>query len=62
MKVHHEGDYRVARQLRYPPIEDLADALYHQSRGNDEPMERYLAKCEAVKKSCPKPAIPANDP
>lgn len=44
-----------ARVASYPPLTDLADALYWQARGNPEPMQRYLAAVDAVKHAHPKP-------
>lgn len=45
-----------SRRAAYPPIEELADALYWQSRGDPSRMEAYLAACEEVKQRFPKPA------
>jgi hypothetical protein len=44
------------RQSEYPPLADLADALYHQSKGDETKLTAYLAKCEAVKTKYPKPS------
>jgi len=33
----------------------MADALYHQSKGDETKLTAYLAKCEAVKSKYPKP-------
>jgi hypothetical protein len=46
--------YKEQRQFEYPPLTDLADALYHQSKGDETKMTAYLAKCEAVKQKYPK--------
>lgn len=46
--------YQRLRVREYPPLSDLADALYWQAQGNGEPMERYVAACEAVKAKYPK--------
>lgn len=54
MKIKHKGDHVSRRRAEYPPLEDLADALYWQSKGNDEPMRKYLARIEEVKKKFPK--------
>ncbi len=48
--------YRRQRQPEYPPLQDLADALYWQSKGDNTKMEAYLAACEAVKQKYPKEA------
>lgn len=42
------------RRRAYPSAGVLGDALYWQSKGNNEPMEAYLAACEAVKLAIPK--------
>ncbi len=47
--------YIAKRQAEYPPLTDLADALYHQSKGDETKLTAYLAKCEAVKTKYPKP-------
>jgi hypothetical protein len=46
--------YIENRQREYPPLADLADALYHQSKGDETKLTAYLAKCEAVKTKYPK--------
>jgi hypothetical protein len=47
--------YQRSRQPEYPPLADLADALYWQSKGNDIKMAAYLAAVDAVKTKYPKP-------
>jgi hypothetical protein len=46
--------YIENRQREYPSLTDLADALYHQSKGDETKLTAYLAKCEAVKTKYPK--------
>ena len=46
--------YKYKREFEYPPLTDLADALYHQSKGDETKLTAYLAKCEAVKQKYPK--------
>jgi hypothetical protein len=46
--------YIEKRQQEYPPLTDLADALYHQSKGDETKLTAYIAKCEAVKQKYPK--------
>ena len=46
--------YQRQRAPEYPSLQDLADALYWQSKGNTEPMTNYIAACEAVKTKYPK--------
>lgn len=50
-----ENAYKNLRRDEYPPLEDLADAIYWQANGNEEPMSAYLLKCEEVKNKYPKP-------
>ena len=47
-------EYRRQRVTEYPPLQDLADALYWQSKGDNSKMEAYVAACEAVKEKYPK--------
>lgn len=47
-------EYQRKRQPEYPPLTELADALYHQQNGDETKMTAYLAKCEAVKQKYPK--------
>ena len=46
--------YKYKRIKEYPPLTDLADALYHQSKGDETKLTAYLAKCEVVKQKYPK--------
>lgn len=48
------AEYQRMRSPEYPPLQDLADALYWQAQGNNEPMSRYLEACAAVKNKYPK--------
>jgi hypothetical protein len=48
--------YADRRRGEYPPLADLADALYWQSQGKPELLQQYLAKIEAVKDRYPKPS------
>lgn len=48
------NEYKGLRQAEYPPLTDLADALYHQSKGDETKLTAYLTKCEAVKQKYPK--------
>jgi hypothetical protein len=47
--------WEVNRLAEYPPIVDLADAIYWSSRGDNSKMEMYLSAVEAVKLKYPKP-------
>lgn len=42
------------RAAEYPPLTDFADAFYWASKGDNAPMERWLAACDAVKAKHPK--------
>lgn len=46
--------YQQKRKYEYPPLADLADALYWQAQGDDSKMTAYLAAVEAVKQKYPK--------
>lgn len=50
MKISHTEDVSRLRKMEYPPVEDFADALYWQSRGDPSKMANYLSKVDAVKK------------
>lgn len=47
--------YRVLRRKEYPPLEDLADAIYWRERGDESLMDAYLSACDSVKAKYPKP-------
>lgn len=46
--------YQRSRQLEYPPLAELADALYWQAQGDETKMTVYLAAVAAVKSKYPK--------
>ena len=46
--------YQQPRQEEYPPLADLADALYWQSQGDNTKMVDYLDACNTVKQKYPK--------
>jgi hypothetical protein len=48
------NEYQRQRQPEYPPLADLADALYWQSQGDESKMTAYLAAVDAVKEKYPK--------
>ena len=48
-------EYQILRSPEYPPITDLADALYWNSKGDSSHLEEYYAACEEVKNKYPKP-------
>ena len=47
-------EYQRLRRPEYPPLEQLADALYWQAQGDSSKMTSYLAAVEAVKQKYPK--------
>ena len=48
--------YKQVRQPLYPPLEDFADAMYWNSKGDSTKLEAYYAACEKVKTDNPKPS------
>jgi hypothetical protein len=48
--------YKEQRAPEYPPLADLADAVYWQSQGDNSKMTAYVAAVEAVKAKYPKGA------
>lgn len=47
-------EYQRQRYPEYPPLSDLADAIYWQQNGDETKMTAYLAAVEAVKQKYPK--------
>lgn len=58
MKITHTENVDELRRKAYPPITELADALYWQSQGDQSKMDAYLAKVKAVKDRFPKKLAP----
>lgn len=46
--------YIEKRQMEYPALADLADAMYWASQGDNTKLDNYYAACEAVKLKYPK--------
>jgi hypothetical protein len=46
--------YQEQRKQEYPPLADLADALFWQANGDNSKMTSYLAQVAAVKDRYPK--------
>lgn len=46
--------YAEKRRAEYPPLADLADALFWQAQGDTTRMDAYLAAVAAVKAKYPK--------
>ena len=57
-----KGDYSTRRRGEYPPLEDLADAMFHAKNGDQSKLETYMQRVAAVKAKFPKPAAPALPP
>lgn len=53
-ELFNNTEYQRRRQPEYPPLADLADALYWQAQGDESKMTAYLAAVEAVKQKYPK--------
>jgi hypothetical protein len=49
-----EKQYQRQRQPEYPPLADLADALYWQAQGDESKMQEYLSAVQSVKNKYPK--------
>ena len=47
--------YKDDRQPLYPPLEDFADAMYWNSKGDSSKLTAYYEACEKVKTDNPKP-------
>jgi len=47
--------YQRQRAPEYPPVTELADALYWASEGDTSKLDAYYAACTAVKAKYPKP-------
>ena len=47
-------EYQRKRQPEYPPLGDLADAIYWQNEDDSSKMTAYIAAVEAVKVKYPK--------
>ena len=48
--------YQSVRQPLYPSLEDFADAMYWNSKGDSTKLEAYYAACEKVKTDNPQPS------
>lgn len=46
--------YQRDRLNKYPSLEDFADAMYWNSKGDDTNLKAYYAACEKVKTDYPK--------
>lgn len=47
-------EYQRNRRPEYPSLEELADALYWNNKGDQSKLEAYYAKVEEVKNKYPK--------
>ena len=48
--------YKDDRKPLYPPLEDFADAMYWNSKGDSSKLIAYYTACEKVKTDNPKPS------
>ena len=48
--------YKDERKPLYPSLEDFADAMYWNSKGDSSKLTAYYAACEKVKTDNPKPS------
>jgi len=48
------NEYQRLRKPEYPPLADLADAIYWAAKGDNTKLDNYYAACEAVKLKYPK--------
>ena len=48
--------YKDERKPLYPPLEDFADAMYWNNKGDSNKLTAYYAACEKVKADNPKPS------
>jgi len=48
--------YKDDRKPLYPLLEDFADAMFWNSKGDSTKLEAYYAACEKVKTDNPKPS------
>jgi len=55
-KEKDANGYKEDRRVLYPPLTDLADAMYWNSKGDSTKLEAYYAACEKVKTDNPKPS------
>jgi len=47
-------EYQRLRSTEYPPLAELADAMYWASRGDNSKLDAYYDACEEVKLKYPK--------
>lgn len=58
-KITLRPDYRATRARRYPDLSEFADAVYWAERGDRSKLDEWLARCDAVKATVPKPPDPS---
>lgn len=54
LAVNILNKYKDQRKNLYPSWEVLADAIYHQQKGDNSKMEEYIRLCDEVKQKYPK--------
>ena len=52
---YEANEYQRQRAPEYPSLAEFADAYYWAQKGDNTLMDAYVAKCDAVKSTYPKP-------
>lgn len=54
LKHTSKNRYKEQRKELYPSWEILADAIYHQQKGDNSKMDQYIKMCDDIKEKYPK--------
>lgn len=54
LKHTRKNRYKEQRKELYPSWEILADAIYHQQKGDNSKMDQYIKMCDDIKQKYPK--------
>lgn len=52
--IAEKTQYQRRRENFYPSWQILADAIYHQQKGDDSKMQEYIRLCDEIKNKYPK--------
>lgn len=52
-KALRNDEICAVRMSCYPPLSDLADAIYWEKKGDDSKMSKYISDCDHVKSDHP---------
>jgi len=52
-KAIRNKDIGAVRMRDYPPLADLADAIYWEKKGDPSKMDKYISDCDKVKEDHP---------